>query len=221
MRRSPAIDARPIDPARLAHCAAEIAAAGRELGARGWTPATGGNFSVRLDAQHALVTISGRDKSRLGPGDVMVLDLDGNAVASDARPSAEAALHLQLYRRFADIGAVLHTHSLAQTIAGRCLARGGAVRLVGWELLKAFEGVRTHETAVEIPVFPNSQDMDVLMAQVDRWLDSGRPLHAYLIAGHGIYAWGRDMASARRQLEACQFLLECELELLRLGRPSP
>ena len=41
-------------------------------------------------------------------------------------------------------------------------------------------------------------------------------LHGYLIDGHGIYAWGRDMAEARRHLEAFEFLLGCELDLRRL-----
>ncbi|MET1163044.1 MAG: class II aldolase/adducin family protein, partial [Pseudoxanthomonas sp.] len=39
----------------------------------------------------------------------------------------------------------------------------------------------------------------------------------YLIDGHGLYAWGRDMAEARRHLEAFEFLFHCELELRKLG----
>ena len=46
-------------------------------------------------------------------------------------------------------------------------------------------------------------------------LDAG-PLWGYLIDGHGLYAWGRDMAEARRHLEAFEFLLGCELELRTL-----
>ena len=49
---------------------------------------------------------------------------------------------------------------------------------------------------------------------------SGKPLHGYLIDGHGIYAWGRDMPEARRHLEAFEFLLACELDLLRLRGTS-
>jgi methylthioribulose-1-phosphate dehydratase len=59
--------------------------------------------------------------------------------------------------------------------------------------------------------------MAELVARVDAWLDSGKPLHAYLIDGHGIYTWGRDMAETRRHLEALEFMLACELELKRLG----
>ena len=75
----------------------------------------------------------------------------------------------------------------------------------------------THETEVDIPVLPNSQDMPTLAAQVDALLDT-QAMWGYLIDGHGLYAWGRDMAEARRHLEAFEFLLTCELELRKLRR---
>ena len=164
----------------------------------------------------AAITVSGRDKGKLREADIMVVDFAGNAVGSDHRPSAETLLHTQLYRRFAEVGCVLHTHSKAQTVASRLFAGAGHVRLEGYELLKAFRGNSTHETALDLPVLPNTQDMRVLAAQVEALLDDG-PMWGYLIDGHGLYAWGRDMAEARRHLEAFEFLLGCELELRRLG----
>ena len=52
----------------------------------------------------------------------------GRAVATDARPSAETLLHTQIYRRFPDANAVLHTHSQAQSVASRLFAKSGVVR---------------------------------------------------------------------------------------------
>lgn len=205
----------PYDVHRLRELAGEIIVNVRELAALGWTPATSSNFSHRLDDAHAAITVSGRDKGKLREGDIMVVDMDGRAVGSDHRPSAETLLHTQLYARFPDIGCVLHTHSRAQTIASRLFAGAGHVRLEGYELLKAFRGNDTHEAAVDVPVLPNSQDMSTLAAQVDALFDRG-PLWGYLIDGHGLYAWGRDMAEARRHLDAFEFLLDCELELRRL-----
>lgn len=218
IRRTP-INHELIDRRALEICAVQIADAGRELGALGWTPATSSNFSMRLDAGHAAVTISGRDKGRLGIDDIMVVDLAGKAIGTNARPSAETALHTQIYRRFPEAGTVLHTHSRAQSVASRWFAARGLVRFEGWELQKAIAGYTTHESALDIPVFPNTQDMDVLVGQVDAWLDAGKPLHGYLIDGHGIYTWGRDMPETRRHLEALEFLLNCELDLLRLRGP--
>ncbi|MBA8884799.1 methylthioribulose-1-phosphate dehydratase [Dokdonella fugitiva] len=176
---------------------------------------------MRLDAGHAAVTISGRDKGRLGIDDIMVVDLDGHPVGTEARPSAETALHTQVYRRFPAAGAVLHTHSRAQSVASRLFAPRGVVRFEGWELQKAIAGYTTHASVLDLPVFPNTQEMPELVARVDAWLDAGKPLHGYLIDGHGIYTWGKDMAETRRHLEAFEFLLNCELDLLRLKGATP
>lgn len=197
-------------------CADAIAETARELSLQGWTPATSSNFSMRVDADHAAITISGRHKGKLGRDDIMLIDLHGHAVGTDARPSAETALHTQIYRRWPQIGAVLHTHSRTQSVASRYFADDGVIRLHGWELQKAIAGYSTHESVLEIPVFPNTQHMPELVANVDAWLDAGKPLHAYLIDGHGIYTWGRDMAETHRHLEALEFLLGCELDLKKL-----
>lgn len=199
--------------------ASEVAAAARELAARGWTPATSGNFSARIDASTIAVTVSGRDKSRLSADDFLRVDLDGKILDGAGRPSAEAELHLRLYRRDAAIAAVLHTHSRNQTIAGRVLARDGAIRFEDYELLKAFDGIDTHATRLTLPVFPNTQDMQQLAEQVDAQVDArlgAGAMHGFLIDGHGLYAWGATIADAMRHLEAFDFLLGCELELEKL-----
>ncbi len=211
------MNAQPYDPRRLAERAREIVENTRELAALGWTPATSSNFSLRIDEGHVAITVSGRDKRQLDEQDIMVVDLDGQPVGSDHRPSAETLLHTGLYKRFPDIGCVLHTHSIAQTLASRLYGPVGHVRFEDYELIKAFRGEETHETELDLPVLPNSQHMPTLAAQVDVLMDTGH-LWGYLIEGHGLYAWGRDMAEARRHLEAFEFLLGCELELRKLHR---
>lgn len=210
------MNALPYDADQLRDRAQSIIANVRELSQLGWTPATSSNFSQRLDERHAAITVSGRDKGRLVEADIMVVDFEGKAVGSDHRPSAETLLHTQLYRRDPEIGCVLHTHSLVQTVASRLFAGAGHVRLEGFELLKAFRGNHTHEMAIDVPVFANTQDMPTLAAQVDALLDR-QPLWGYLIDGHGLYAWGRTMAEARRHLEAFEFLFAAELELRKVG----
>lgn len=205
----------PFDAGRLQQLADEIILNVRALAQAGWTPATSSNFSQRLDDRHAAITVSGRDKGKLERSDIMVVDFDGQPVATDHRPSAETLLHTQLYRRFPEVGCVLHTHSHNQTVASRLFSGQGHLRLEGYELLKAFAGNHTHEAAVDLPVLPNSQDMPTLAAQVDALLDAG-PMWGYLIDGHGLYAWGRTMAEARRHLDAFEFLIGCELDLMRL-----
>src|SRR5688572_32286730 len=93
--------------------AAALIAAGRMFHARGWVPATAGNFSIRLGAKALAVTTSGRHKGELTRADFMRVDLAGKALDAGKRSSAETLLHCQLYRHDAAIGAVLHTHSPA------------------------------------------------------------------------------------------------------------
>lgn len=207
--------ALPYDRQHLRHLAGELITNVRELGQAGWTPATSSNFSMRLDDRHAVITVSGRNKSQLCENDLMVVDFDGAPVATGLRPSAETRLHTQLYARFDDVGCVLHTHSVTQTVASRLFARQGHVRFENYELQKAFAGNTTHEGVIDVPVLANSQDMAELAGKVEALLDE-QPMWGYLIEGHGLYAWGRDMHEARRHLEAFEFLLRCELQMRQL-----
>lgn len=197
-----------------------LVAAGRLFHSRGWVPATAGNFSVRLDAKSLAVTVSGRHKGELGTGDFMRVDLQGKALDKGKRSSAETLLHCQLYRQSPATGAVLHTHSPASTVLSR---RHDTIRLEGYELLKIFAGIETHETAVEVPVFENDQDISRLSRVVEAHMSTERAAHAYLIRGHGLYAWGSTVDEARHRVEALEFLFECELheQLLKTTGGQP
>jgi methylthioribulose-1-phosphate dehydratase len=196
--------------------AAELIRAGRAFFERGWVPATAGNFSARLDARHVVITVSGRHKGELSREDFLSVDLDGQVRSEGKRPSAELPLHLQLYRRDEELGAVLHTHSLGATLLSR-LHRDALV-LEGYEVLKALPGIDTHQARVVVPIFQNDQDVPRLAAQVQTYMAGNAQVHGYLIAGHGFYTWGRTVADACRHMEAFEFLFACELELRRLGR---
>ncbi len=190
--------------------AAELIEAGRELYRRGWVPATSGNLSARLDDGTFAVTVSGRHKGRLTPDDILRVDAEGRSL-DDRRPSAETALHLGVYRRFPEVRAVLHPHSPAAVLASRLFK--GELVLEDHELLKALDGIDTHAHRLVVPIFPNDQNIPRLAAKVDAWIDRHRRLHAYIIAGHGFYAWGRSVAAALTAVEALEFMFDCEVRL--------
>lgn len=181
----------------------------RLFGERRWCLATTGNYSARLGTDRILLTRSGRDKARLAPADLMVCDLDGNPAHEGATPSAEAGLHTMLYRIDPRIGAVLHTHSVTSTLAS--MAAGTGITFQGYEMQKALAGVDTHEAIVELPVLDNNQDIEALAAEVKQRLTGEQSdIPGFLIRGHGLYAWGSDIAGAQRHVEALEFLIECE-----------
>ena len=193
------------------HLSLEIIEAGRFLYGRGWSPATSSNYSTRLSATQALLTVSGKHKGQLGPDDVLATDLSGNSLEPGKKPSAETLLHTQLYSWRPEIGAVLHTHSVNATVLSR-LTPGDSIEFEDYELQKAFSGVSTHESKVLVPIFDNDQDIARLAAKVQPWLEAHPDCVGYLIRGHGLYTWGARMSDALRQIEAFEFLFECELK---------
>ncbi|OJT50570.1 methylthioribulose 1-phosphate dehydratase [Pseudomonas moraviensis] len=191
--------------------AQQIVDAGRFLYGRGWSPATSSNYSTRLSPSEALLTVSGKHKGQLGVDDVLATDLSGNSLEPGKKPSAETLLHTQLYRWRAEIGAVLHTHSVNATVLSR-LTTEDFIEFEDYELQKAFSGISTHESRVRVPIFDNDQDIARLAAKVQPWLDAHPDCVGYLIRGHGLYTWGAQMSDALRQIEAFEFLFECELK---------
>jgi L-ribulose-5-phosphate 4-epimerase len=86
--------------------------ANRALVAHGLVKLTWGNVSG-IDRDSGLVAIkpSGIPYDELTASDIVILDLDGNVVEGERRPSSDTPTHLVLYRAFDRIGAVVHTHS--------------------------------------------------------------------------------------------------------------
>jgi methylthioribulose-1-phosphate dehydratase len=188
---------------RLREVAGEIISNVREFAAAGWTPATSSNFSRRLDDRCAAITVSGRDKGKLTEADIMVIDFDGKAVGSDHKPSAETLLHTQLYKRFPGSAACCTRIRRRRPSPRACLRR----RPRPLEVTNCSRRSRQHHPRhrIDIPVLPNTQDMHTLAAQVDVLLDS-ECMWGYLIDGHGLYAWGRDMqrrAGTWRRSSSC------------------
>lgn len=190
----------------------QIIQAGRFLYARGWSPATSSNYSARLSTNQVLLTVSGKHKGQLDKEDILATDLQAHSLEPNKKPSAEALLHTQLYNWQANIQAVLHTHSVNATVLSR-IEQNAAIEFTDYELQKAFAGISSHEQPLLVPIFANDQDMPRLAQKVQTWLDNHPDCQGYLIRGHGLYTWGASMADALRQIEAFEFLLECELKM--------
>lgn len=187
-----------------------VISAGRVSASRGWVPATSGNFSVRIDRKRIAITRSGVDKGALTPADILIQTLRRPLVSGS---SAEAALHTRLYADNPGVAAIFHIHGLHSTIIGQAHAADDLVRLEGWELQKALAGVTSHETAVEVPVFANDQDVAALSERIADRLAKPPPRRhvrapGYLLAGHGLYAWGKSPSEAFRHLETLETLFQ-------------
>src|SRR5579863_7067829 len=102
--------------------------------ARGWVPATSGNFSVvDRSGERMLISPSGLDKGQMTAADLLETDMEGRAVEQSRKPSAETALHVVIYRERPGAGAILHVHTIWNTLLSGRFA-GGCVALTGYEL---------------------------------------------------------------------------------------
>ncbi|WP_082889322.1 methylthioribulose 1-phosphate dehydratase [Methylomonas koyamae] len=190
--------------------AEQLIAAGRFIDSKGWVPATSGNFSARLADGNIAITVSGRHKGRLQTDDIMLIDPQGHSL-DGKKPSAETLLHTSIYRRYPDVQAVLHPHSVNATLTARLFQN--EIVLEDYELLKALPGIDTHESRIVVPIFANDQDIPRLAAEVEHYLDAHGDIHGYIIAGHGFYTWGASVDDALRHLEALEFLFDIEIRL--------
>lgn len=194
-----------------------LCATARWCYARGWAPATSGNFSVRT-GRHILITPTGLDKGTLTAAALLEIDPHGRPVAGQGKPSAETGLHTVIYRERPEARAVLHVHTIWNTLLSGHFLKAGQVPIKGYELLKGLAGVTTHTHQEWVPIIGNSQNYDHLADELSTCLRAHLQAHGVLLSRHGIYTWGQSVAEARRHLEAFEFLFEVEGRLLFGGQ---
>ena len=184
----------------------ELAEATREMYRRGLVGAYSGNTSLRLtgagDEGLLLVTPTHHPYYRLQPEELVVVNLDGEPVSPGGmRPSSETRLHLEIYRRRADVRAVAHTHSIyasAAAVVGRDIPP-----LIDEMLLTIGGPVKVSAYA-----FPGTQELAeaAYAALGDR--------NAALLRNHGVVGVGPDIWEA---LEVCD-LVERLAQIFVLAR---
>ncbi|KAG4065048.1 hypothetical protein HA402_006794 [Bradysia odoriphaga] len=132
-----------------------------------------------------------------------------NHVPSGRTPSAETGLHTLIYRLYPTVGAILHTHSVNATVLSR-VEKSEALVLQGYEMQKSLSGQKSHLDSVSIPIFDNDQDIPALAARVAAYAEVTPLQYGFLVRGHGLYCWGKQVEEARRHLEGLEFLFQCD-----------
>lgn len=207
-----------ITPDTLHAAGTALAAEAARFAGLGWMRGTSGNLSVTLERDPLLlaVTGSGLDKGELTPADIVIVDRDGERVVgrggSELRPSAEAGLHARI-ARVTGAGAVVHVHAMAAVVAAHHWPNGVVLRDL--EMLKGL-GHLAHDETVVIPVVQNSQDMlelgDAFESRYVHATPDVAEVPVVLVASHGMYAWGADLAQARWHAELIEWLLRFAVE---------
>ncbi|MEO8040054.1 MAG: 3-oxo-tetronate 4-phosphate decarboxylase [Betaproteobacteria bacterium] len=162
-----------------------MAELGKSLYDRGLTPGSSGNFSARLD-DGFLVTPTNSCLGRLDPTRITKLDLSGNVVAGD-KPSKESFLHLSMYAKRSQAGAVVHlhsTHSVAVSVIEGLDPSAPIPPITAYYVMRIGK-------LVLLPYFPPG---DPALANAVREV-AGRH-HAVLLANHGPVVAGADLETA-------------------------
>lgn len=196
---------------------AEMVETIRFLHAQGWAPATSSNYSFREAEQEDFwISASGIDKGRFTGGDFIHVTSMGEPIDDARKTSAETQLHVLIYECFPEAHCVLHSHSVFNTVWSRVRAKKKHIDLEGYEVLKGLKGVKTHESKTRLPIFPNSQDIPALAEEIGQWFEKHGEPHGFLLEGHGLYTWGDDIFSAKRQMEVLEFLFDVHYKLKML-----
>jgi methylthioribulose-1-phosphate dehydratase len=194
----------------FAQIAASLASIARSFYARDWAVGTSGNLSAVVDREPLLLAMSpsGLDKGALLTHHFLLVDEHARVLSEHgAKPSDESLLHIRIVKE-RGAGAVLHTHSIWNTLLSDLHADAGGLVIEGYEMLKGLHGVKTHEHREWLPIIENSQDMLALADSVGDTLSKYPDTHGFLLRRHGLYSWGVDLDEAKRHVEILEFLLE-------------
>ena len=194
----------------FAHIASSLASIARDFYLRGWLVGTSGNLSavVNREPLHLAMSPSGVEKGDLTHSQILLIDEHARVVSDHpGKPSDESPLHVRIVKE-RGAGAVLHTHSIWNTILSDLYAADGGVAIEGYEMLKGLQGVSTHVHREWLPITENSQDMLALADSVGDILRKHENAHGFLLRRHGLYSWGKDLPEAKRHVEILEFLLE-------------
>ncbi|MDH4467537.1 MAG: methylthioribulose 1-phosphate dehydratase [Bacteriovoracaceae bacterium] len=186
----------------------------RKLNDQGHNPATSGNYSLRedLESNIILVSQSGIDKSEFTKSNLLEVDLNSGKLIQkidlekNLKSSDETAVHLAIYQN-TQAKCVLHSHLLEIVLLAELFPHSNQIEISGYELLKAFKGVKSHEEVVAIPCLENSQDMSLVSQSVRKLFRQLSPTtFGLILRKHGIYVWGSSVSEAKRHLEAFEYL---------------
>jgi len=170
----------------------------------GYTPATAGNLSVRLDEHTLLVTPTGASKHLLRRSDMVLVDLDGHRLGGERNATSELGMHLAFYRQRDDVQAVIHAHppiATAFACAGHALDEllsQEAAMILGPVPLAPYATTGTDEVAGSLRPFIPAYD-------------------AMLLANHGAVVCGASLFDAFCKMETLEHVAQIRLAAYQLG----
>lgn len=175
----------------------QVYEANMELPRRGLITYTWGNVSgIDRETGYFVIKPSGVDYDKLTADDMVVMDLEGNKIEGKYKPSSDTATHIELYKKYKEIGGIVHTHSpeaVAWAQAGR------DIPLYGTTHADYFLGAIPCTRSLTKGEIDGEYEKNTGLVIVETFEERGiKPEYtpAVLCANHGPFTWGKDAAEA-------------------------
>ena len=186
---------------------ADVAAVARQLHAAGWIANHDGNVTAR-DGARFVATPTATSKRVVGERDLIEVDARGQVIGR-GKVFGEIGLHLVVYERRPDVGAVVHAHPPCATAIAS--ARGNPIE-------QPFIAEAVVSLGPRIPKIAFAQPGEPARAALAPWCEL---VDAALLGNHGAIAWGKDVETALLRLELVEHLAKIALAALPLGGTEP
>lgn len=192
--------------------------ANMELPARGLITYTWGNVSG-IDREKSLFVIkpSGVDYENLHPEDMVVMDLNGNKVEGELKPSSDTPTHLELYKAFPEIGGVVHTHS---PWAASWAQAGRSIPCYGTTHADYFYGEIPCARSLTLEEIETGYETNTGKVIIETFTEKNPSyVPGVLCANHGPFTWGKDAKEAVHNAVVLEEVakMACRTEMLRPG----
>lgn len=175
----------------------EVYEANMELPRRGLITYTWGNASGRdRETAYFVIKPSGVEYDALKPEDMVVVDLDGNVVEGHYRPSSDTPTHIELYKKYPQIGGVVHTHSPEATAWAQA---GRSIPLYGTTHADYFYGPIPCARSLTRAEIEGEYERNTGLVIIETFEEGGiDPTYTpgVLCCNHGPFTWGKDAAQA-------------------------
>lgn len=169
--------------------------ANMDLPRHGLVTFTWGNVSA-IDRERGVIAIkpSGVAYEVMKADDMVVVDFEGNIVEGQYRPSSDTATHLELYRRYSELGGIVHTHSTHATAWAQA---GLPIPAMGTTHADYFFGNIPCTRGLTKEEVEGEYERNTGKAIIET-LDDNNPLHTpgIVVYQHGTFAWGKNAADA-------------------------
>ena len=175
----------------------QVYEANMELPRRGLITYTWGNVSeIDRDTGYFVIKPSGVDYDKLRPEDMVVMDLEGKRIEGTLNPSSDTPTHLELYKKYPEIGGVVHTHSPEATSWAQA---GRDIPLYGTTHADYFYGSIPCARSLTPEEIGGEYERNTGLVIIETFEQRGlNPMHTpgVLCTNHGPFTWGKDAAEA-------------------------